>query len=147
MSKLLFYVPALRFFIPDTLPIPLAYYWLLVPGAFFALWQKRFEILLLAIIPVAGCFCSQMHREPPSHANPILGNTDELHNCRNSKLRLGLACKVNCYGVLAALILVEGLVPSIQYIYAKTKSPFSIHHYAQERSRRIAVFKKCCGRP
>ena len=29
-----FSVPALRFFIPDTLPIPLPYYWLLVPGLF-----------------------------------------------------------------------------------------------------------------
>src|SRR6266480_568218 len=47
-----FRVPALRFFIPDTLPIPLPYYSLLVPGFALALWQKRFEIVLLAILPV-----------------------------------------------------------------------------------------------
>ena len=35
-------------------------------------------------------------------------------------------------GVMAALILLDGLVPSIRYIYGKTKNPFSIHHYAQE---------------
>src|SRR2546421_8751271 len=35
-------------------------------------------------------------------------------------------------GALAALILLDGLAPSVRYIYAKTKSPFSIHHYAQE---------------
>ena len=34
-------------------------------------------------------------------------------------------------GMLAALILLDGLLPSVRYIYAKTKSPFSIHHYAQ----------------
>jgi hypothetical protein len=32
-----FSVPALRFFIPDTLPIPLPYYWLLVPGVVLAI--------------------------------------------------------------------------------------------------------------
>jgi len=38
-----FTVPGPRFFIPDVLPIPLPYYWLLIPGAVLALWQKRFE--------------------------------------------------------------------------------------------------------
>ena len=33
---------------------------------------------------------------------------------------------------MAALILLNGLVPSVRYIYSKTKSPFSIRHYAQE---------------
>src|SRR6184192_2849135 len=54
-----FRVPALRFFIPDTLPIPLPYYWLLVPGFALALWQKRFEIVLLAVIPVGGAFIAK----------------------------------------------------------------------------------------
>jgi len=35
-------------------------------------------------------------------------------------------------GAVAALILLDGLIPSIRYIYGKTKTPFSIHHYAQE---------------
>jgi len=34
-------------------------------------------------------------------------------------------------GVLAGLILLDGLVPSVRYIHAKTKNPFSIRHYAQ----------------
>ena len=34
-------------------------------------------------------------------------------------------------GAVAALILLDGLVPSVRYIYSKTKSPFSIHYYAQ----------------
>ena len=34
-------------------------------------------------------------------------------------------------GAVAALILLDGLVPSIRYIYSKTTSPFSIRYYAQ----------------
>ena len=54
-----FSVPALRFFIPDTLPIPLPYYWFLVPGFALAVWQKRFEIPLLAVLPVLGAFVAK----------------------------------------------------------------------------------------
>jgi DNA-binding beta-propeller fold protein YncE len=35
-------------------------------------------------------------------------------------------------GVIAALIVINGLGPSVRYIYSKTKNPFGIHHYAQE---------------
>ena len=35
-------------------------------------------------------------------------------------------------GAVAVLILLDGLVPSVRYIYSKTKSPFSIRHYAQQ---------------
>src|SRR5438132_814563 len=54
-----FTIPGPRFFIPDVLPIPLPYYWLLVPGIAIALWQKRFEIVLLATIPVVGAFIAR----------------------------------------------------------------------------------------
>src|SRR5437879_12796238 len=53
-----FTIPGPRLFFPDALPIPLPYYWLLVPGFVLALWQKRFEIALLAILPVVGVFIS-----------------------------------------------------------------------------------------
>jgi DNA-binding beta-propeller fold protein YncE len=126
-----FSVPALRFFIPDTLPIPLPYYWLLVPGAFLALWQKRFEIPLLAIIPVAGAFvakCIDNRLLMPIPSWVIL-MTFTIAGILKLRQWLGVQLVL---GVLAALVLLKGLVPSIQYIYAKTKSPLSIHHYAQE---------------
>src|SRR5437870_860996 len=53
-----FAVPGPRLLFPDFLPIPLPYYWLLLPGFVLALWRKRFEIALLAILPVAGVFVS-----------------------------------------------------------------------------------------
>jgi DNA-binding beta-propeller fold protein YncE len=34
--------------------------------------------------------------------------------------------------VIAALILLDGLIPSVRYIYAKTKNPFGMRYYAQE---------------
>ena len=45
-----------RLLFPDVLPIPLPYYWFLVPGVVLALWQKRFEVVLLATLPVVGVF-------------------------------------------------------------------------------------------
>ena len=56
-----FTIPGPRLFFPDALPIPLPYYWLLLPGFVLALWQKRFEIVLLATIPVVGVFVSAGH--------------------------------------------------------------------------------------
>src|SRR5262245_17078788 len=50
------YWPRLLF--PDFWPIPLPYYWLLLPGFVLALWQKRFEIVALAMLPVVGVFVS-----------------------------------------------------------------------------------------
>src|SRR5207237_7726389 len=51
-----FAVPGPRLLFPDFLPIPLPYYWLLLPGFVLALWQKRFEVVLLATLPVVGVF-------------------------------------------------------------------------------------------
>ena len=46
-----------RLLFPDFLPIPLPYYWLLVPGICArSLGQKRFEVVLLATLPVVGVF-------------------------------------------------------------------------------------------
>ena len=80
-----FSIPALRFFIPDTLPIPLPYYWLLVPGVILAVWEKRFEIVLLATIPVGGAFVAGAIENRLLLANPILDDPDELHGCLGVK--------------------------------------------------------------
>ena len=45
-----------RLLFPDCLPIPLPYYWVLVPGAVLAVWEKRYEVVLLATLPVVGVF-------------------------------------------------------------------------------------------
>ena len=131
LSDCFFRVPAYRFFIPDTLPIPLPYYWLLLPGFALVLWQKCFEIVLLATIPVVGAFIATSYENRLLLAIPfwviLMGFT--FAGLFQFRWWPGLQILLSA---MAALILLHGLVPSIRYICRKTKSPFSIHHYAQE---------------
>ena len=126
-----FRVPALRFFIPDTLPIPLPYYWFLVPGFFLAIWHKRFEIPIMAIIPVAGAFIAKCIENRLLLPIPFWVILMSFTFAGLSKLRRWPGIQI-VTGVLAGTILLDGLIPSIRYIYSKTQSPFSIHYYAQE---------------
>lgn len=58
--KLLFFAKKTfeRQFLVDFYPIPLTYYFLLVPGLVILFYKKRFEILLLATIPIFATFVS-----------------------------------------------------------------------------------------
>ena len=125
-----FSVPALRFFIPDTLPIPLPYYWFLVPGVVLAVWEKRFEIVLLAVIPVFGAFIAKSIENRLLLPIPFWMILMSFTVAWLLKLRPWPGVQV-VVGAVAALILLDGLVPSVRYIYSKTTSPFSIRYYAQ----------------
>jgi hypothetical protein len=137
-----FAIPGPRLFFPDTLPIPLPYYWLLLPGFALALWQKRFEIVLLATIPVVGVFVSAgplvEHRLLLAISFWIILIGFALN--RLTQLRLPLNFKIFLWS-LSALVLVLGLVPSIQYIYTKAKDPSSISSFEQQRAA-VARFLK-----
>jgi hypothetical protein len=119
-----------RFFIPDTLPIPLPYYWLLLPGLALAIWHKRFEIALLAIVPVGGAFVATSYENRLLLAIPSWVILMSFTFYGLLRLRRWRTVQI-VVGFVAASILLTGLDPSIRYIYAKTKSPFSIRHYAQ----------------
>ena len=125
-----FTMPGPRFFIPDTLPIPLPYYWLLVPGFALALWQKRFEIPLLATIPVAGAFIARAIENRLLLPIPFWVILMSFTFAGLLKLRRWPGVQI-VVGAVAALILLDGLVPSVRYIYAKTKNPLGIRYYAQ----------------
>jgi DNA-binding beta-propeller fold protein YncE len=125
-----FSVPAQRFFIPDTLPIPLPYYWLLIPGLALAVWQKRFEVVLLAIVPVVGAFIAKCIENRLLMPIPFWVILMSFTFAALLKLRPWPGVQI-VFGVIAALILLDGLVPSARYIYAKTKTPFGIRYYAQ----------------
>src|SRR5882762_7052628 len=125
-----FSVPGFRFFIPDTLPIPLPYYWLLVPGFVLALWQKRFEIVLLAIIPVVGAFIATCIENRLLMPIPFWVILMSFTLAGLLQLSRWLSVQI-LFCVIAALILLDGLIPSVRYIYAKTKNPFGIRYYAQ----------------
>jgi DNA-binding beta-propeller fold protein YncE len=125
-----FSIPAFRFFIPDTLPLPLPYYWLLVPGVVLAVWEKRFEIVLLATIPVFGAFIAKAIENRLLLPIPFWTILISFTIAWVLKLRPWPGVQV-VVGAVAALILLDGLAPSVRYIYSKTTSPFSIRYYAQ----------------
>jgi hypothetical protein len=123
-----------RLLFPDFLPIPLPYYWLLLPGFVLALWQKRFEVVLLATLPVVGVFVTggAAVEQRLLLAIPFWIILMSFTFAALLKLRPWPGVQI-VLGVLAGLILLKGLDPSIRYIYSKTKSPFAIHHYAQHQ--------------
>ena len=129
-----FTIPGPRLFFPDALLIPLPYYWLLLPGFVRALWQKRFEIVLLATIPVVGVFVSAgstvEHRLLVAIPFWIVLIGFGLNSV--TQLRLPLNFKIFLWS-LSALVLVLGLVPAIQYIYTQAKHPFSIGPFEQQQ--------------
>src|SRR5438477_2629657 len=128
-----FGIPGPRLFLPDALPIPLPYYWLLLPGAALALWQKRFEIVLLATIPVIGVFVSAGPLVEHRLLVPIPFWIILIGFALNSltELRLPLNVRILLWSV-SALVLMRGLVPSIHYIYTKAKDPSSISSFKQQ---------------
>ena len=128
-----FTIPGPRLFLPDALPIPLPYYWLVLPGFVVALWQKRFEIVLLATIPVVGVFISAgsvvEHRLLLAIPFWIILIGFGLNSV--TEVRLPLNVKIVLWS-LSVLVLMLGLAPSIQYIYAKAKDPSSISFFKQQ---------------
>src|SRR5438552_11956710 len=126
-----FAVPGPRFFIPDALPIPLPYYWFVFPVFALAFSQMRFEIPLLAAIPVAGAFIAKAIENRLLMPIPFWVILMSFTFAAILKLRRWPGVQI-LLGAMATLILLDGMIPSIRYIYSKTKNPFSIHHYAQE---------------
>ena len=128
-----FTIPGPRLFLPDALPIPLPHYWLVLPGFVVALWQKRFEIVLLATIPVVGVFISAgpvvEHRLLLAIPFWIILIGFGLNSV--TEVRLPLNVKIVLWS-LSVLVLMLGLAPSIQYIYAKAKDPSSISFFKQQ---------------
>jgi hypothetical protein len=128
-----FRVPGPRLFFPDFLPIPLAYYFFLLPGLIFAIWQGRCEVVLLATLPVVAVFTSGgmtvEHRL--LLAIPFWIILMGFAFAGLLILRLPIGFKIIILGV-AASALASGFVPSVQYIYSKTKDPSVISSFAQE---------------
>jgi hypothetical protein len=126
------YWPRLLF--PDALPIPLPYYWLLLPGVVLALWQKRFEVVLLAMLPVVGVFVTGGAAVEQRLLLAIPFWIILISFTFAALLKLGVWPGVQIVVcAVAALILLDGLIPSVRYIYSKTTSPFSIGQYAQHQ--------------
>ncbi len=124
--------PADRLFIGDALLIPLPYYLFLVPGIVLAGLKKRYEIVLLATVPVVLALIAAPAERRLLMPLPswIILMAFALAGLLKLKLRTGL--KIFLWAA-SAVILMWGLIPSIQYIHNKTTSPFSIYQFAQEQ--------------
>src|SRR5262249_28127063 len=111
-----------RLLFPDCLPIPLPYYWLLLPGFVLALWRMRFEVSLRATLRVAGFFVSGATavEQRLLLAIPFWISLISFTLAGVLKLRPWPGVQILLCAI-AALILLDGLVPSLRYIYAKTK--------------------------
>jgi len=128
-----FRVPGPRLFFPDFLPIPLPYYCFLLPGLIVAIWQSRYEVVLLATLPVVAVFTSGgitvEHRL--LLAIPFWIILMGFVFAGLLRLRLPAGFKIIILGV-AASALASGFVPSVQYIYSRTKTPASMRYFAQQ---------------
>jgi hypothetical protein len=115
--------------------IPFYYYAFLIPGLVIALVRKRFEFVLMATVPVVGAFVSLAYDFRVLHAAPfwIILMAFAFH----ALTRLRTFAVVRKYAlhfgilVVAGFVLFAGLLPSIRFLYAKSKDPYSIHLLGQ----------------
>jgi hypothetical protein len=123
--------PGERQFIPDALLIPLPYYLFLLPGFVFAAIKKRYEIVLLATLPVVGGFVAGAEeRRVGLLPMPFWILLMAFTFAAVLQIKSRTSIKV-CLAGASLVILLVGLVPSIQYIDRKTRNPFSVYHFAQ----------------
>ncbi len=120
---------------PDFVIIPFVYYLFLIPGFIIALLKKRFEIVILAVVPIVGAFVASAYDFRVLHAAPFwiilmaftfnellkLQNNESVHRYFPYK---GLL-------IVSGVVLLVGLVPSINYIDSKSKDPNSMHMLPQ----------------
>jgi hypothetical protein len=126
-----FGIPGPRFFLPDTLPIPLPYYALLLPGIILALRRRRYEIVLLATLPVVAAFVSSCFENRLLLPIPFWIILMGFTFAGLTRLRWWIGYRIALWSV-AILTLSWGIVPSVRYIYSKTKDPTSIRFYSQD---------------
>jgi DNA-binding beta-propeller fold protein YncE len=133
-----FRVPGPRLFIPEFLPVPLAYYFFLLPGLIVALWQRRYEVVLLATLPVVSVFTSggPVVEHRLLLAIPFWIILMGFAIAGLLKLRLPAGFKIIVLGV-AACALACGFALSVQYIHSTTKTPFSM--MSQFSQQKVAV--------
>ena len=123
--------PGERQFIPDALPIPLPYYFFLLPGLVLAVVKRRYEIAMLATLPVVGGFVAGAEeRRVGLLPMPFWIILMAFSFAALLQLKSRTSFKLYLWGA-SVIILMAGLFPSIQYILGKTKSPFSVYHFAQ----------------
>ena len=113
--------------------IPFPYYVFLIPGLVIALIKKRFEIVLLATVPIAGAFISTAYDFRVLHAAPfwIILMAYTFHALtRLETLTRSYLVNLAVFAI-AGCILAAGWIPAVRYLYAQSKDPHSIYLLGQ----------------
>jgi len=123
LSRLFFTKYDLKFFLPGFYPIPLSYYFLLIPGLFLSLIKKRFEIFFLSLIPVFAAFISKPYDFRVLLAVPawIISIAFSLDYLSELAPRKKIFNKL-IFSIGLTLVLI-GLIPSVKYIWRVSKNP------------------------
>jgi hypothetical protein len=120
-----------RQFLPDYLPIPIAYYFLLVPGLIIALIKRRYDILFLSIIPTAGtliarCYDFRVLLSVPAWVIAISytlnAATKPIYQLKSYNNLKDVVCRFAKFGFVIILLLL-GLIPSVKYIFQVAHDP------------------------
>jgi hypothetical protein len=122
-----------RLSMQDYVIIPFWYYVFLLPGIALALLKKRFEIVLMGIVPVVGAFISTAYDFRVLHAAPfwIILMAFTFHVLtRLEKITRSYLINLGVFA-LAGCILAAGWIPSARYLYAKSKDPYSLYILGQ----------------
>ncbi len=141
-----FTVPAFAFLFPILCQFRCHTIGFYCPACVLALWQKRFEIVLLATIPVAWRLYCYLLRKSPASSNPILGHLNEFHVCGAVEAST-MAGRADCF------------LCHVRIDIATWTSPVdSIHLRQNEESvfdsplcagggRCLPLLETCCSRP
>ncbi len=117
-----------REFIWEFVLIPFSYYAFLIPGVMLALLRKRYEMVLLAVIPIGGAFVAGCYDFRVLHAAPfwIILMAFTFHEIMKLTSRYrNKIIKITGLAVISGVLL-AGLIPCIGYIHGKSKDPNSI---------------------
>lgn len=114
-----------RQFLSDFYIIPVPYYVLLIPGLCIAIFKKRFEIAILAVLPTIAAFISGAYDFRVLLSVPIWVILFAFVLSLFFSLRKKMI-QMNGVG-LSILIILLGLIPSISYINTVSKNPNHIY--------------------
>ena len=115
-----------------------------LPGLALAVWKRRYEIALLAIVPIVGAYVANAWENRLLLAIPFWMILMAFSFAGLVQLKLRPGPKVIVWGI-AAFVIWTGLFPSVRYIYAKAKSPTFNWLLRSARGRGIALYEtRCC---
>lgn len=136
----------------EFVPLPFVYFVFLLPGLLIAVLKKRYELFFLALLPVAAAIVSGIWDFRFLHAVPfwiimmaftfktlmdLFGRISFFHKKNPPQIgespHFGEKKTVGRYWAigLMTVVLLFGLVPSVEYLYKKSKDPNSIFMFPQ----------------